>query len=364
MELRDLSDHSEYVPGRGKKEVAREVGLDPSELIALSSNENPHGPSPAAAEAVRGSAEVVHHYPKASHADLIDAVAAEWDLTAEQIWLSPGADGAIDLLSRAVLDPGDEILIPEPGFSYYGMSGRYHHAEMNGYEVSKADEFTQHPETVLAAYSGERIVFVTAPHNPSGTVMSLTDIEAVADATADSTVIAVDEAYGEYADMPSARRLLDNRDDIAVLRTMSKAYGLAGLRVGYAMVPEEWADGYAKVNTPFAVNEVGCRAAMAALEDKDYVHQTVETARWAREYFREHIAAPTFPSSGNFILVDVGDATRVAKAARDRGVVLRDCTSFGLPGCLRISCGTREETRQATETLNQVLADLQLGVHA
>ena len=364
MELRDLSDHNEYVPGRGKQEVAQEVGLDPSELIALSSNENPHGPSPAAADAVQGASEAVHHYPKASHADLMDAIAAEWDLTAEQVWLSPGADGGIDLLSRAVLAPDDEILIPQPGFSYYSMSGRYHHAQVNGYEVSKATAFEQRPQTVLDAYDGERIVFVTAPHNPSGTVMSLADIETVADETADSTVVAVDEAYGEYAEMPSARRLIGDRDDVAVLRTMSKAYGLAGLRVGYAMVPEEWAEGYAKVNTPFAVNEVGCRAALAALNDDDHVRETVETARWARKYMSEHIEAPTFPSEGNFILADVGDATRVAEMARNRGLILRDCTSFGLPGCLRVSCGTRDQTRQATETINQVLQDLQLGVYA
>ncbi|WP_159900053.1 histidinol-phosphate transaminase [Salinirussus salinus] len=361
MEPRDLSAHVAYSAGRGIEEVARDLGMEPEDLVKLSSNENPFGPSPAAVEAVREAAPDLHVYPKAVHTDLTDALAEEFDLGPAQVWLSPGADGALDLLARAFIDPGDRVLVPEPGFAYYPMSARYTHAEVDSYELSKADDFAQSPDSILEAYDGHRVVYLTTPHNPTGSEVSLPDVEAVADRTDEETLVVVDEAYGEFSEAPSARRLLEDREDVAVLRTFSKAYGLAGLRVGYALVPEEWADAYELVNTPFAVNSVACRAGLAALEDDDHVERTVETTRWAREYMHEHLDAHTWESGGNFVLVEVGDAAAVAEASQRQGVIIRDCTSFGLPDCVRVSCGTREETREAVAVLNDVLAEVLAG---
>ncbi|SMO50291.1 histidinol-phosphate transaminase [Halorubrum cibi] len=364
MQPRDLSDHSPYVPGRGVEEVARELGIDRSDLIKLSSNENPHGPSPAAIEAIREHAERVNVYPKSSHADLTDRIAEEWGVSPEQVWVSPGADGSIDYLSRAALEPDDRVLVPDPGFAYYAMSARYHHADVETYDLSIDDGFTQTAENVLSAYGGERIVYLTSPHNPSGSVIPLEAVETIADATAEETLVVVDEAYGEFADVDSAIPLVNDRDDVAVLRTFSKAYGLAGLRIGYSVVPEAWGEAYARVNTPFAASELACRAALAALEDPSHVEESVETARWAREYIDAELDADTFESAGNFVLARVGDGSAVAEAARERGVIIRDCTSFGLPGCVRISTGTREDTREAVKRLNEVLAELELEAEA
>jgi histidinol-phosphate aminotransferase len=359
MQPRDLSAHEAYVPGRGAEEVARELGMDPEELTKLSSNENPHGPSPDAVAAIEDAAPEVHVYPKTSHADLTDALAERWDVTAEQVWVSAGADGALDYLSRAVLEPGDRVLTPDPGFSYYPMSARYHHGEVAEYRLSKADDFAQTPETVLEAYDGERIVYVTTPHNPAGTEMRREDVVELLESVDEDTLVVVDEAYGEYSERPSAVELLDDHDNLAVTRTFSKAFGLAGLRIGYAVVPEAWADAYARVNTPFAASEVACRAALAALDDEAYVETSVETARWARRYYHDELDAPTWPSGGNFVLAEVGDATAVAETAKRRGIIVRDTSSFGLPECVRVSCGTREETKRAVEVLNDVLADVE-----
>ncbi|MFB6127767.1 MAG: histidinol-phosphate transaminase [Halolamina sp.] len=362
MHPRDLSAHSEYVPGRGIEEVARDLGLDADELVKLSSNENPHGASPAAVEAVETAANRVNHYPTAAHGDLTAALAEHWGVADEQVWVSPGADGAIDYLGRALLRPGDDVLVPEPGFSYYPMSARYHHGETATYELSKADDFAMDADAVLDAYDGERIVYVTSPHNPTGQTMAAAEIDRLLAAVDDHTLVAVDEAYGEYHDAPSAAERLsggDAPDNLAVLRTFSKAYGLAGLRVGYAVVPPAWADAYAKVNTPFAANEVALRAALAALDDEAFVEHTVESARWAREYMHAELDARTFEGAGNFVLAAVGDAAAVAERARERGVIVRDCTSFGLPGCVRVSCGTEAETRTAVKTLNEVLAEVE-----
>ncbi|MEE6209811.1 histidinol-phosphate transaminase [Salarchaeum sp. III] len=357
MHPRDLSDHVEYEAGRGIEEVARELGRDPSEFVKLASNENMFGPSPLGAEAVRETATDVHHYPTADHADLVARIAERWDVTADQVWLANGGDGALDYLARATLEPDDRVLVPNPGFSYYGMTARFHHGGVETYPVERDDGFSLTADAVLDAYDGERVVFLTSPHNPSGGRFTLDAVEEIADATDKETLVVVDEAYGEFTDAPSAIDLVREREDVTVLRTFSKAYGLAGLRLGYALVPEEWAAAYRRVNTPFAANLVACRAGLAAMDDDEHVERTVEAAAWAREYMTEHIDARVFESHGNFVLVEVGDAAAVAEALKHRGVIVRDCTSFGLDDCIRITCGTKAETETVVEELNEVLAE-------
>jgi histidinol-phosphate aminotransferase len=356
MQSRDLSAHTPYRAGEGIEEVARELGVDPDSLVKLSSNENPLGPSPAAVEAVREAADEVDTYPKSVHTDLMAAVAAEWDLEPRQVWLSPGGDGFLDYLGRAMLDPGDRVLVPDPAFAYYQMSARYHGGEVDRYSLDRETDFAQTPETLLSEYDGHRIVYITSPHNPTGSEMSLADIERVAAETNNETVVLVDEAYGDFTTNPSARQLFDERDDVCVLRTFSKSHGLAGLRVGYGLVPDTWADAYDRINTPFAVNKLACRAGLAALEDDEHLDRTVETARWAREYMHKHLDAPTWESGGNFVLAAVGDGEAVAAATQRKGVIIRDCSSFGLPDCVRVTCGTRETTPLAVERINEVLA--------
>jgi histidinol-phosphate aminotransferase len=357
MQPRDLSAHTVYRAGRGVEEVARELGMAPDDLVKLASNENMYGPSPAAVEAIREGADRMHSYPKASHADLVDALAEQWSVESDQVWLGNGGDGVLDYLARAMLEPGDGVLVPEPGFAYYPMSARFHHGNVETYELSKADDFAQTPDVVLNSYDGERIVYVTSPHNPTGSEMTNDDVVELAERTDEETLILVDEAYGEFTENPGAVELLDERDDVAILRTFSKVYGLAGVRLGYGLVPEAWGDAYARINTPFAASELACRAGLAALDDDEHVEKTVDTARWAREYYHENIDAPMWDSGGNFVLCEVGDATAVADAAERKGVIVRDCTSFGLPECIRITCGTREDAGTAVETINGVLAE-------
>ncbi|MGM0718270.1 MAG: aminotransferase class I/II-fold pyridoxal phosphate-dependent enzyme, partial [Halobacteriota archaeon] len=222
MQPRDLSDHVAYEAGRGIEEVARELGLDPADLVKLSSNENAFGPAPKAVDAIKARAPSVHSYPKSSAADLRERLAERHDVVPGQIWLAAGGDGAIDCLSRAMLRPGEEVLIPDPGFAYYGMSSRYHHGSVRTYPIRKADDFEQSAETVLHHYDGERIVYLTSPHNPTGSEVSISDIGTIASETEKETLVIVDEAYVEYSDSPSAIELIDGRDDVAVIRTFSK----------------------------------------------------------------------------------------------------------------------------------------------
>jgi histidinol-phosphate aminotransferase len=355
MNTRDLSAHDPYVPGRGLEEVARELGVPATDLTKLSSNENPYGPSPEAAEAIEATASEVHRYPKTSHTDLTEALAEVWTVGPEQVWVSAGADGALDYLARATLKPGDRVLVPEPGFAYYAMSARYHHGAVATYPLHKRDGFAQSADAVLEAYDGERVVYVTSPHNPTGSEMPIDEIQALTASVDNETLVVVDEAYGEYSTRESARQVLGEVENLAVTRTFSKAYGLAGLRIGYALVPAAWADAYARVNTPFAANDVACRAALAALNDDEHLERSVEGARWGREYMYDELDARTWESGGNFVLCEVDDASVVTEAAKREGVIVRDCGSFGLPECVRVTCGTREEIREGVRVLNDVV---------
>jgi len=346
-----------YRPGRGIEEVARDLGLDPDDLVKLSSNENSLGPAPKAVEAIRDSAESVHRYPKASHTDLIEKLADRWEVASEQIWLANGGDGALDYLARALIDPGQAVLVPDPGFAYHGMSARYHHGTVREFPLSRGDGFHQSPGRVLEAYEGERIVYLTSPHNPTGSEVTVEEVRTITERTGEETLVVVDEAYEAFTERPSTVRLVRERDDVAVLRSFSKSYGLAGIRLGYAITPGEWGDAYARVNTPFAASELACRAGLAALEDEAFLERSVATARRARAYIREHLDAPTWDSGGNFVLAEVGDAAAVVDACQRRGVILRDCTSFGLPDCVRITTGTLDETEHAIEVLEAVIAE-------
>jgi len=226
---------------------------------------------------------------------------------------------------------------------------------VNEYPIRKSEGFEQSADAVLESYDGERIVYLTSPHNPTGSEISRNAVESIAAETDEETLVVVDEAYGEYSETPSAVPLVEERDDVAVIRTFSKAFGLAGLRLGYAVVPAAWADAYARVNTPFAASEIACRAGLAALEDGEHIEKTVETAAWAREYVYENLECRTWDSAGNFVLCEVGDGEAVTETAQKAGVIVRDTSSFGLPECVRITCGTRAETRRAVEVLNDLL---------
>lgn len=352
--LRDLSELDEYVPGRGVDEVAREHGLDPEDLAKLASNENPLGPPPAAEEAVRDAAPEVNVYPTALHEDVRSKVAESLDAPPQNVVLGPGADGVFDTVGRAVLEDGDGVLTPEPGFSYYGMSARNLGGYESSYPLRDGDGFGYDAERIVDAYGGEKVVYITAPNNPTGTDTTLETIERVADSV--DGLVFVDEAYWEFSDRQTAVPLALERDDVAVARTFSKAYGLAGLRVGYGVLPDELASAYRKVVTPFCVGSVSLRAARAALGDDEHMIETVELARWGRGYMAENLDAPTYDSAANFVLVDVSpmDASEVAGALERSGVIVRDTTSFGLSECIRVSVGTREETRRAVDEINEV----------
>ncbi|MDY6775177.1 MAG: histidinol-phosphate transaminase [Halobacteria archaeon] len=356
--LKELSGFDEYVPGKGIDEVAFEHGLSPDEMAKLASNENPLGPPDAAVERIRRNVDGANIYPTALNETLRQKVAEYIGVPEGNVVLGAGADGVFDTVGRAVIEDGDSVLTPSPGFSYYGMSARYLGGNESSFSLSKEDGFEMTPEAVLDAYSGEKIIYLTTPNNPTGTSLTKDGITEIADEV--DGLVFVDEAYGEFSDQPSFAPEAVERDDVAVARTFSKAFGLAGLRVGYGVVPDWLAAAYRKVTTPFSVGTLSLHGAIGALEDDGHLEDTVDLVEWGRGYLSSEIELPTFESEANFVLVDVEpsgmSASEVAEELEKRGIIVRDTTSFGLPGCIRVSVGTDDETRRAVREINAVCA--------
>ncbi len=311
------------------------------------------GPSPDAVEAIRGSAERMHSYPKASHADLVDELADMWDVTPEQVWLSNGGDGALDCLARAMLDPGQDVLVPSPGFAYYAMSARYHHGEVTSTRSRRPTTSTRPPTpsstpTTASASSTSR---AAQPDRRGVPDRRGPDIAEAAD---EQTLVVVDEAYGEFAEKPG-HRPLSERDDVAVLRTFSKAYGLAGIRSATRSFPRT-----GPMPTPASTRRSRPANSPAA-------------PGWRRSTTTSTSSAPSTPPRGPGSTSRRNSTHRPGTArgtsssrrsatrrpSRSRSGAWRhhrDCLD-GLPECIRITCGTREDTERAVSVLLEELSE-------
>ena len=351
MNTRDLGTIPPYRPRRSPTDPDR--GSRP---LRLGSNENPLGPSPKAMRAVRADAERMHRYPARPHADLDTALAERGGGDTEQIWLGAGGVSVIDTLTRAMVEPGEAILRPDPGFSYFGRSNRSHYGTERTYPLHREAGFDLDPTVLLEAYAGEPIVYLNTPHNPTGATVPMETVRTVVDGVDRDTLVVVDEAYGPFTDEPSMIELVDETDQVGLIRTFSKTYGLAGARIGYGILPTAVAGAYERVSTPFGVSRLACTAALAALDDTTYLERSVAVAREGRRFLHEALDPPTWPSEGNFVLIEVGDAHEVAARLATHGLEVKDCTSFGLDDCIRITVGTPEQNRRAVELVNRVVA--------
>jgi histidinol-phosphate aminotransferase len=345
----------EYVAGRSIEEVAASYGIDPLSIVKLASNESCLGPSPKAIEAIRQAAGDVHVYPSVDAIELREALARKYGVPVGNVVAGAGMDGVLETLLRAYLDPGDESVIPLPAFSYYEIVTRFCGA--TPVFCPRRDDFSLDVDALLERVTGRtRFVFVTSPNNPTGNVTPLEDIEAIADAI--EGIVFVDEAYIDFADAESAIRLARELDNVVVGRTMSKAWGLAGLRIGYAFIPGAIFKEYMKVATPFSLSRISIAAALAALGDEEHYGRTVSTVKQERQFLAEHIPFRVYPSGANFLLMDSRPLTsrRVVDECMKRGIILRDCASFRDMGdhYVRITVGTRDQNLRLLEALKSL----------
>jgi histidinol-phosphate aminotransferase len=345
-----------YQPGKPIEELQREYGV--RDVIKLASNENPLGPSKAALAAMAQAAREVTRYPDGNGFSLKQALAEKLSLAPEQITLGNGSNDVLELLVRVFAAPGDEVIYSEHAFAVYpiatkavGATGVVTPAQAYGHDLLAMKQ---------AITSRTKLIFIANPNNPTGTWLPLDELKKFIESVPERVVVVLDEAYIEYLDeVEDTVAWLGDYDNLVITRTFSKAYGLAGLRIGYALSNPEIADLLNRLRQPFNANSLAQAAALAALSDEAYLQQsrTANTAGMQQfiEGF-ERMGLPFIPSKGNFITVNVQtNAAEVYEELLYQGVIVRPIANYGLPQHLRISIGTEQENKRCLTALTDIL---------
>lgn len=348
---------AEYVPGKSIEEIAKKYGIDPIDIIKLGSNENILGPSQKAVEALISYASKVNIYPSADASELVEALSVYTGLPVENICASgPGMDGLLDNLMRVLIEPGDEVVIPTPTFSYYEIAARANGA--TAIHVAPGEGLKFDITAIKEAITERtKVVFLCSPNNPTGLLTSEDDVRSLLEST--NGLVFVDEAYVEFSDKSLSKLVLEY-DNLVIGRTFSKAFGLAGLRIGYGLMPEWLKVQYMKIATPFNVSLPAVMAGVAALSDSEYLEKSISMTVEGRKFLTENIPFKVYDSRANFILVDVSPlvAKDVSESLMKKGIIVRDCRSFRNAGesLIRVTVGTREQNEKVVSAFEEAKA--------
>jgi histidinol-phosphate aminotransferase len=347
-----------YVPGKPLKELEREYGI--ADSIKLASNENPLGPSPMAMEAILKSISGLNRYPDGSCHDLVEKLSGKYQVGRENIVIGNGSDDIIGMLTTVFLSPGDEAILPTPSFLMYEISVKTQGAvpllvPLKNLSID-LDEMKQRIS------SRTRMIFICNPNNPTGTIVPMEDLKAFVQEIPPEVVVVVDEAYIEFArdeNCRSAVELLNSGSPVATLRTFSKAYGLAGLRVGYGIMAGEMVQFLNRVRQPFNVNSLAQIGAAAALEDQAFFEKTIQLVHDGLSFLYgelNRLGVIYYPTQANFFLIDVKtDADSVFKRLLELGVIVRSMSSYGYPEYIRVNVGLPAENKRLIHALATVL---------
>ena len=353
---------SPYVPGKPVDELARELGLNPADIVKLASNENPLGPGPSVLEAINKALPELTRYPDGNGFILKEALSRHYSLDMEQITLGNGSNDILELVAKAWLEPGNNAVFSQYAFAVYPIATLAAGAECR---VVPAKDYGHDLDAMLAAIDDNtRVVFIANPNNPTGTWFDTAALEDFLAAVPGQVLVVLDEAYIEYAsgsELPDGVKFLSRYPNLLVSRTFSKAYGLAALRVGYALSSSRVAEVLNRVRQPFNVSSLALVAACAALEDEDYLFRSRLANEQGMEQLEtglEALGLEWIPSKGNFIAVNFGsDAAAINQALLERGVIVRPVAGYGMPEFLRVSIGTHEENARFLNVLKQVLGN-------
>ncbi|HEU4914461.1 MAG TPA: histidinol-phosphate transaminase [Candidatus Saccharimonadales bacterium] len=352
-----ICDLQPYQPGLPIEQVAREYGIAPEKIIKLASNENPLGPSPKAQAAAEAALKEAHRYPE-QHA-LRAALAAKFDLDTRWLVIGNGSNDIIDLIARTYLDAGDESIVSQYAFAMYQNAIQ----SVGAATVTvPAKEYGHDLDAMLAAITPRtKVVWIANPNNPTGTYVPYNQVKAFLDAVPQEVMVVLDEAYYEYLspdDQEDSLHWPIGYPNLIVLRTFSKIYGLAGLRVGYGVASAEVADLLNRVRLPFNVTSTSVAAAMAALDDDDFVKRSYELNLEGRKRLLdslEILGLECLPAYGNFVTCNAGDAGAVHQALLQQGIIARPLKPYGLDDWLRVSVGLPAENERFLAVLEQVL---------
>ena len=339
-----------YQPGKPISELVRELGLKEENIVKLASNENPRGIGPRTRAAIEAALGDVARYPDGNGHDLKAALSRRYGVDMGAIVLGNGSNDVLELVALAFLGPGRSAVYSQHCFAVYPLATQARGAR--GIAVP-AKNFGHDLDSMLAAIDDETyVVWVANPNNPTGTMLRPEAIEAFLKRVPERVIVVLDEAYNEYLS-PELKgetvKWLKRHPNLIVTRTFSKAYGLAGLRVGYALAQPSVADIMNRVRQPFNVNSIALTAAAAALDDMEFVARSYAENRSGLKVIEEGarvLGLEYIPSFGNFITIRVGRAGEVFKRLLKRGVIVRPVTGYGLPEHLRVSIGTPEENER------------------
>ncbi|MBI5142080.1 MAG: histidinol-phosphate transaminase [Nitrospirae bacterium] len=350
-----INDIQPYVPGKPIEEVERELGI---KAIKLASNENPLGPSPKALEAASAALASIHRYPDGGAYNLRNALAVKHGLGQSELIFGNGSNELIELAARAFIMPGDEALMAAPSFPVYESVVKAIGAAA---VVVPLRDFRHDLHAMAARITGKtRIVFIANPNNPTGTIVTMAEFAAFMRRVPDNCLVVMDEAYNEYVSDPEcadSMQYLCGGRDVLVLRTFSKAYGLAGLRIGYGMGPETVIEAMNRIRQPFNTSSPAQAAALAALGDRPHLDRVIETNNEGRKYLCAALSGmgqPFVVSQTNFIYMPLdgplasGD---VYYRLMEKGVIVRPAG----PQAIRVTIGLPEENRRFIEAFTEVI---------
>jgi histidinol-phosphate aminotransferase len=348
-----------YRPQRPAHELQRELGLD--RIVKLASNEGAFGPLPAAVAAFEAAAATLNRYPDGGGVRLREELARRHDLPAAQVVLGNGADELIRLCAVATLDAGDRAVLPWPSFPSYVVSAAS--AGAQPVAVPLTGRRIDVDRLLSEAHYSAKLVYLPNPNNPTGVLLDPAEVRRFLDAVPPDVLVVIDEAYAEYAESePEGPALVrEGRERLCVLRTFSKVYGLAALRVGYALASPAIADALDRVRPIFNVNQPGQEAALASLHEQHAIGGRVDHARRARRELHAALASAGLapePSQTNFVYAEVpgGDSVGLADRLLRAGFIVRELTGFGAPGAIRVTAGTDEENGLFADALQTVFS--------
>ncbi len=352
-----------YLPGKPIEALAREYGV--TQAVKLASNENPLGPSPKAKAAIAGLVDELARYPDGNGFALKQALAERHGVEAAQITLGNGSNDVLELIARAFVTPGHEVVFSEHAFAVYSLVTQ----AIGAKAVVTPARNRGHDLDAMAAAITERtrLLFLANPNNPTGTWFDAAALDAFLERIPAHVLVVLDEAYFEYASAPAmglagypdGSRRLARFPNLVVTRTFSKAYGLAGLRVGFALSHPEVADLLNRVRQPFNVNSLALAAATAALDDTAHLERSIAVNTAGIAQLQEglgRLGLETLPTAGNFLCVQVGKGIDVYEALLHEGVIVRPVDNYGLPEYLRVTVGTEAENARFLDALERVLA--------
>ncbi len=359
LERAILANMHEYVPGKSIEEVKAEYNLE--EVIKLASNENPLGISRKAQQAIADTATKINSYPIGNSPLLLKKLSEKYSIEEKNLIFSNGSDEMIQMIATTYLNPGDTVLSSEHTFSEYEFATKLFDGT---YIAVPQIDWNHDLEGIKNKIDSKtKLIFICNPNNPTGTWVPEAELLEFLDSIPKDIIVIVDQAYNEYAtdpDYPSLITEATTRTNLILLRTFSKVYGLAGLRIGYAIAHNAIVSLISKVKQPFNVNLIAQAAALAVLDDTEFINDTLTVNIEGKEFLYEYLDSKNISyleTQGNFIAANVGHgAINIVKEMESKGVIIRSLKSFGMPEWVRITIGTKRQNTILIDIMNEVLA--------